>query len=65
MDELHKALDAKFIMSTAFKTPEELAKIREAVLTTNASSGNDRPDNDTTPVENETELGRVEAGGSV
>ncbi|KAJ3878416.1 NMDA receptor-regulated protein 1-domain-containing protein [Lentinula edodes] len=64
VDELHKALDAKFIMSTAFKTPEELAKIREAVLTTNASSGNDRTDNDTTPVENETELGKVEGGGS-
>ncbi|KAJ3799767.1 NMDA receptor-regulated protein 1-domain-containing protein [Lentinula aff. detonsa] len=64
VNELHQALDAKFTLSTAFKTPDELAKLREWVLTTSSNSSSERTGNGAANVENEAELGK-EAGESV
>lgn len=55
LDELHKALDTKFTVSSTFKAPEELAKLREWALTNDQS-----PTSNTgaaTPKEAEADLG--------
>ncbi|KAJ3822659.1 NMDA receptor-regulated protein 1-domain-containing protein [Lentinula raphanica] len=58
-DELHQALDTKFTISTAFKAPEELAKLRELTLSTNVNGSTEKLNNGTAvPIENESELGK-------
>ncbi|KAF9068910.1 NMDA receptor-regulated protein 1-domain-containing protein [Rhodocollybia butyracea] len=52
VDELHKAFDEKFTISTAFKTTEESAKLRAWALTNDSVGGTA-----VTPTENEADLG--------
>ncbi|KIK70186.1 hypothetical protein GYMLUDRAFT_150688 [Collybiopsis luxurians FD-317 M1] len=61
VDELHKALDTKFTISTAFKTPDELAKLREWALTNDKDSVGSNSAEAAAPAENEAELGTAEA----
>ena len=61
VDELHKALDTKFTISTAFKTPDELAKLREWALTNDKGSTGSNNAEAAVPAENEAELGTAEA----
>ncbi|KAJ4468810.1 NMDA receptor-regulated protein 1-domain-containing protein [Lentinula aciculospora] len=58
LDELHQAFDVRFTVSTAFKTSDELTKLREWALTTKANDSKSSDNGVDAPVENEAELGK-------